>query len=120
MSRWDDEHLPAGWQRRALRTFALAVGVMAHVSCASAPDVAPPSPLSNDEFWTLSTSLSEPAGEFVHSDNLVSNEAQFAGLTQRGVSTSALGRSRISVTSRDFNPAWPLSLTSGKRIATFT
>ena len=36
-----------------------------------------PSALSDEEFWRLSTSLSEPAGEFTHSENLVSNETQF-------------------------------------------
>jgi hypothetical protein len=59
----------------------LAVATVAHMSCAAAPDLPPA--LSDQEFWTLSTSLSEPAGEFVHPDNLVSNEAQFAQLTQR-------------------------------------
>ena len=36
----------------------------------------PPS-LTDDEFWALTTTLSEPAGEFTHSDNLVSNELQY-------------------------------------------
>jgi hypothetical protein len=35
-------------------------------------------PLSDHEFWELSTSLSEPAGTFTHSENLVSNEGRFA------------------------------------------
>jgi hypothetical protein len=30
--------------------------------------------MSDEEFWNLSTGLSEPAGTFAHSDNLVSNE----------------------------------------------
>jgi hypothetical protein len=33
----------------------------------------PPS-LSDEAFWTLSAELSEPSGQFTHSDNLVSNE----------------------------------------------
>jgi hypothetical protein len=33
-----------------------------------------PAALSDEEFWRLSTELSEPAGAFEHSDNLVSNE----------------------------------------------
>jgi hypothetical protein len=37
----------------------------------------PPS-LNDGEFWNLSASLSEPGGTFTHSDNLVSNETQFA------------------------------------------
>ena len=36
-----------------------------------------PRTLSDEQFWTLSTRLSEPAGPFTHSDNLVSNEAYF-------------------------------------------
>jgi hypothetical protein len=36
-----------------------------------------PAALSDDEFWRLTTTLSEPAGEFPHSDNLVSNEMQY-------------------------------------------
>jgi hypothetical protein len=36
-----------------------------------------PTMLSDDEFWRLSTSLSEPAGVFAHSENLVSNEPRF-------------------------------------------
>src|SRR6185503_12862409 len=37
-----------------------------------------PARLSDGEFWELSTALSEPQGAFPQSDNLVSNEAQFA------------------------------------------
>ena len=37
-----------------------------------------PSSLSNEEFWTLTTDFSEPAGAFTHSENLVSNEFQYA------------------------------------------
>jgi hypothetical protein len=50
----------------------------------------PPSPpaLSDAEFWALTESLSEPAGTFAISENLVSNEARFAenirALTSRG------------------------------------
>jgi len=36
-----------------------------------------PAQLTDDEFWTLSAALSEPAGEFPHSDNLVSNETHY-------------------------------------------
>src|SRR5688572_21427826 len=37
-----------------------------------------PAVLGDVEFWNLSTSLSEPAGEFAHSENLVSNERYYA------------------------------------------
>jgi hypothetical protein len=37
-----------------------------------------PGALPDPEFWRLATELSEPAGTFTHSDNLVSNEALFA------------------------------------------
>jgi len=33
--------------------------------------------LTDEQFWQLSTSFSEPAGVFAHSDNLVSNETHF-------------------------------------------
>lgn len=39
--------------------------------------------LSDEEFWSLSTGLSEPAGAFPHSDNLVSNEIHFVHTTRR-------------------------------------
>jgi hypothetical protein len=42
-----------------------------------------PPRLSDGEFWRLSTELSEPAGEFVHSDNLVSNEIYYVHMAKR-------------------------------------
>ena len=36
-----------------------------------------PAQLTDEEFWKLSADLSEPAGDFPHSDNLVSNETQY-------------------------------------------
>jgi hypothetical protein len=39
--------------------------------------------LSDQDFWSLSTNLSEPAGSFTHSENLVSNEAHFAHTVRR-------------------------------------
>ena len=42
-----------------------------------------PPALSDDEFWTLTTELSEPPGAFSHSENLVSNEAHFAHTIRR-------------------------------------
>jgi hypothetical protein len=42
-----------------------------------------PSRLSDEEFWRLSSELSEPAGEFIHSDNLVSNELYYVHTIKR-------------------------------------
>lgn len=42
-----------------------------------------PLALGHDEFWDLSTELSEPAGEFSHSENLVSNETYFVHTVRR-------------------------------------
>ena len=53
--------------------------LVGHIGCES--DVQRgtlPTRLSDEEFWRLSTDFSEPAGAFAHSDNLVSNESQFA------------------------------------------
>jgi hypothetical protein len=37
-----------------------------------------PARLTDEQFWKLMANLSEPPGTFTHSDNLVSNEIQFA------------------------------------------
>ena len=42
-----------------------------------------PAALSDADFWRLSADLSEPAGIFTHSENLVSNELQFVNLIRR-------------------------------------
>lgn len=42
-----------------------------------------PAALSDEEFWSLSTGFSEPAGAFTHSDNLVSNETHFVHTIRR-------------------------------------
>ena len=39
-----------------------------------------PAALSDEEFWQLISDLSEPAGTFAHSDNLVSNELPYVNL----------------------------------------
>ena len=44
--------------------------------CAS--DARPPIALTDEQFWSMSTRFSEPAGAFAHSENLVSNEIHFA------------------------------------------
>jgi hypothetical protein len=41
-----------------------------------------PAALTDDEFWTLLTDLSEPAGDFARPDNLVSNETHFAEMVR--------------------------------------
>jgi hypothetical protein len=42
-----------------------------------------PASLSDAEYWRLSTELSEPPGEFTHSDNLVSNEIYYVHTIRR-------------------------------------
>ena len=64
-----------------LRTLIVAATLTAG-ACAQPPSGAL-TPLSDEEFWRLSTTLSEPAGIFPHSDNLVSNETLFADVAQR-------------------------------------
>jgi hypothetical protein len=64
---------PSGrWRSVAL---VLAVALLGPAACRRS---ALPGALPDPEFWRLATELSEPAGTFTHSDNLVSNEALFA------------------------------------------
>lgn len=58
-----------------LAVSAPAVGAGCRLSSASSPL---PAGLTDEEFWNLSSELSEPPGEFTHSDNLVSNERFYA------------------------------------------
>src|SRR5262245_1864343 len=51
-------------------------GLIAQVACARQSRLPPT--LTDDEFWALAAELSEPAGEFKASDNLVSNELHLA------------------------------------------
>jgi hypothetical protein len=63
----------------AILALALLSVLAEVIACASRGDVATlPIRLSDEEFWSLSTGLSETAGVFKHSDNLVSNEALYA------------------------------------------
>ena len=65
----------SGGHAAALFVFAWSV---AHIACgSSARRGTLPTALTDEEFWSLSATFSEPAGEFAHSDNLVSNEAHF-------------------------------------------
>jgi hypothetical protein len=68
----------------ALLVLALASSFGAHTGCGShARRGTLPATLSNEEFWRLSTSVSEPAGAFLQSDNLVSNEIYFVDAIRR-------------------------------------
>ena len=63
--------------RHAVPLFVLAVAwsFVAHTACGSDSRRGTlPTRLTDQQFWGLSTSFSEPAGAFAHSDNLVSNE----------------------------------------------
>jgi hypothetical protein len=65
--------------RRRLAALVLTAIAGAASACASSPgQTTLPTHLSDEEFWNLSTGLSEPPGVFRHSDNLVSNEDLFA------------------------------------------
>ena len=91
-----------------------------------AASAALPSQLSDQEFWRLSTSLSEAGGTF-HSDNFVSNEGRFQTVipdlvrrARQAASTSASDPSRISPTWRRCARAWRSSSTSGAATCTST
>jgi hypothetical protein len=58
-----------------LRLVAVACPLIAAAACARATT---PTALTDEQFWGLVESLSEPAGTFPLSDNLVSNEPSFA------------------------------------------
>lgn len=61
----------------------LALASVCGPSCTS-PGTSPvPARLGDQEFRALSEALSEPAGEFTHSDNLVSNETYFVHLARQ-------------------------------------
>jgi hypothetical protein len=61
----------------------MAAVVVFHLACGPSPGrPALPESLADDEFWSLSSGLSEPAGVFPHSDNLVSNEILFVHLVR--------------------------------------
>jgi hypothetical protein len=77
---------PAGglWRDGRLATAvlvsALACAAAAQPACRSRSTL--PAQLSDLEFWNLMADLSEPAGDFPHSDNLVSNEIQYVQTMQ--------------------------------------
>jgi hypothetical protein len=74
--------------RRSVAIVAFVATVAAGAACSRPSRV--PQALTDDEFRTALTAWSEPAGEFVHAGNLVSNETHFPDMirllgTTRGV-----------------------------------
>jgi hypothetical protein len=63
------------------KVLATVVLLAAPAACAQG-ERATLGPFGNEEFWRLSTTLSEPAGSFDQTDNFVSNEALYAQLAQ--------------------------------------
>jgi hypothetical protein len=68
--------MPRSSQRLAPWVVA-ATAAAAMGACDRGGRPSPPASLDDQSFWSLSASLSEPSGEFSHSDNLVSNEGLF-------------------------------------------
>ncbi len=56
--------------------------VLVALACGCVRQTTLPASLGDDAFWQLSTRLSEPAGTFTHSENLVSNELHFVNLAR--------------------------------------
>jgi hypothetical protein len=66
---------PPRW-RHAATFLIIALSLTGQLSCGS--DAGTETKLTDEEFWILSTDLSEePTGAFTHSENLVSNETNF-------------------------------------------
>ena len=65
-------------------TLILSFSLAGQAGCGWLPRPAStlPASLPDADFWRLSTSLSEPAGTFEHSDNLVSNELRFVHMAR--------------------------------------
>jgi hypothetical protein len=59
----------------------LSSSFVVHTACGARSSTLPTA-LSDDQFWGLTTSLSEAAGVFTHSDNLVSNETYVVHLVR--------------------------------------
>jgi hypothetical protein len=72
-----------GRKATAVLAFALACAFAAQPACRSPFRRSTlPAQLTDEEFWKLMADLSEPAGDFPHSDNLVSNETQYVHTMQ--------------------------------------
>jgi len=56
----------------------LAASLVAHGACGLVRRSNLPAQLTDEQFWKLLSDLSEPPGTFSHSDNVVSNEIQYA------------------------------------------
>jgi hypothetical protein len=66
--------------RSSVLVAAFVAGLAAQTACARQSSL--PASLADDEFRSLVAELSEPAGEFKASDNLVSNELNFAEMVR--------------------------------------
>jgi hypothetical protein len=66
--------------RRVVARIGVVVLAAAALACLNRSTV--PASLGDQEFWQLTTDLSEPPGTFAHSENLVSNELQFVNLVR--------------------------------------
>ena len=112
-TRFDDCSLRPGFAVAAFVVASLAV------SCAASPEALSlavgaelPQRLTDQQFWQLSSSYSEPGGTF-HSDNFVSNEGRYQTVipellkrARQGGFYVGVGRSRISPTSRPCVRGW--------------
>jgi hypothetical protein len=61
---------------------AAAVLAVAQIACSGGGSSTLPRALSDEAFWNVSLAFSEPAGAFTHSENLLSNERNIAGLSR--------------------------------------
>jgi hypothetical protein len=108
--------------RHVRPVLAGALLTLATVAQTQAPARGLPERLTDGEFWTLVSEISEPGGTFRNSDNFTSNEIEvgpiFTALRAARVSGGAyigVGPSRTSVTSRRSARRWRSSSTSGGR-----
>jgi hypothetical protein len=62
-----------------LSSFLALALLSSSANCAGSTAAKLPSKLANNDFWKLVSDFSEPSGTF-HSENLVSNEAQYQGI----------------------------------------
>ena len=69
--------LISGAASLALLALVVSAGSLGIAACGARSSSAPDR-LTDEDFWRLSTRLSEPAGVFRHSENLVSNEDLYA------------------------------------------
>jgi hypothetical protein len=72
----------------------LAPAAISHINAAAADPV--PARLSDQQFWKLASDSSEPDGTF-HSENLVSNEAQFQTIIPQLVRAAKTGGAYVGV-----------------------